>query len=455
LAENEATLTPNDAPSIALYSGSWSDPRALKMARLSQQDARRETYHEMLEPRFEAEGRHDDLPKERVRFSSRKGHVPMRFRVHLIASLVPALLFSLSCSDGGSSGSSAIDVCCDGTKIAFTSTRDGNAEIYVMDADGSNQTNLTNDSGDDTDAAWSPDGETLAFSSRRGARTGIWTMNADGSAPVELTFPECPNQHRPQDTSPVWSDDGTQIAFTSDRQGSCISPFTMLGTPCLCNADCGSPFLRPACGNYKRQIWTMGADGTNLAPLTGPGSTQAYCTASNDYKSESYDPSWSETSEITFTSDRGGSCDDRGSEPEGTPCECDSDCGGGTCLNYAVDIYTMETDGSNPQNITSNTSSNREPAWSPDASQIAFTRFIAPVSNIYLMDPDGSQQTNISNDLDSNGSPAWSPDGSQIAFGSTRSGNNDIYVMEADGSTPTRITSDPASDYSPAWQPDP
>ena len=46
----------------------------------------------------------------------------------------------------------------DGTKIAFNSDRDGNFEVYVMDADGSNQTRLTNNPADDGGPAWSPDG---------------------------------------------------------------------------------------------------------------------------------------------------------------------------------------------------------------------------------------------------------------------------------------------------------
>ena len=69
-----------------------------------------------------------------------------RFSLLLLALLV----FPLVLSCGGDSGSSEIG------KIAFYSTRDGNAEIYVMDADGNSQTNISNNSSDDYQPAWKP-----------------------------------------------------------------------------------------------------------------------------------------------------------------------------------------------------------------------------------------------------------------------------------------------------------
>src|SRR5574337_131638 len=71
--------------------------------------------------------------------------------------------------------------------IAFQSERDGNAEIYVVHADGSGQTNLTNSPAADYAPAWSPDGRRIAFISDRSGRQEIYVMNADGSGVTQLT----------------------------------------------------------------------------------------------------------------------------------------------------------------------------------------------------------------------------------------------------------------------------
>ncbi|MFH1105489.1 MAG: septum formation family protein [Actinomycetota bacterium] len=101
----------------------------------------------------------------------------------------------------------------DGTELAFRRRVDGNSDVYVMNADGSNVRRLTTDPGFDGDPAWSPDGSEILFSSDRSGNFDIWVMNADGSGQVPLT------DHPADDEYPAWSRDGELIAFQSTRQG--------------------------------------------------------------------------------------------------------------------------------------------------------------------------------------------------------------------------------------------
>lgn len=71
--------------------------------------------------------------------------------------------------------------------LAFTSDQNGNSEIYVMHADGSGMTNLTNNPAQDSNPVWSPDGKRIAFESDRDGSRQIYLMNADGSDLIQLT----------------------------------------------------------------------------------------------------------------------------------------------------------------------------------------------------------------------------------------------------------------------------
>ncbi len=112
-------------------------------------------------------------------------------------------------------------------KIVFETTRDGNAEIYVMDANGGNLRNLTQHPARDFRADWSPDGKQIAFISNRSKNPeilvgddDIYVMDADGSNVRNLT------QHPGLDGSPDWSPDGKQILFLSNRDGG-INTYVM------------------------------------------------------------------------------------------------------------------------------------------------------------------------------------------------------------------------------------
>jgi Tol biopolymer transport system component len=98
----------------------------------------------------------------------------------------------------------------DGKKIVFTSFRDGFRDIYIMNADGSDQVRVKNTS-NDWDPSWSPDGKKIALTSSRYADYEIFTMNTNGSSRIRLT-------ERPgEDKEPSWSPDGKKIVFISIR----------------------------------------------------------------------------------------------------------------------------------------------------------------------------------------------------------------------------------------------
>jgi len=119
----------------------------------------------------------------------------------------------------------------DGSRIAFVSQRDGNAEIYVMNADGTGTTRLTNDLQMDGRPSFTPDGQALVFHSARTAgKQQIWAVNVDGTGLVQLTRDSI-------NFAPAVSPDGQTIAYVSVRDK-----------------------------NYD--IWLMGRDGTNQRQFT-------------------------------------------------------------------------------------------------------------------------------------------------------------------------------------------
>ncbi|OAI52039.1 hypothetical protein AYO44_16770, partial [Planctomycetaceae bacterium SCGC AG-212-F19] len=101
----------------------------------------------------------------------------------------------------------------DGKQIVFGSSRDGDFEIYVMDADGNNTVRLTHSPGMDVRPAWSPDGKRIAWVSNRDGQLEIYVMNADGTGVRRLT------NHPERDDYPAWHPDGTKLVEVAERDG--------------------------------------------------------------------------------------------------------------------------------------------------------------------------------------------------------------------------------------------
>src|SRR5581483_9196050 len=154
-------------------------------------------------------------------------------------------------------------------KIAFESTRDGSDNIYVMNADGSGQTQLTNSPALDRDPDWSPDGSKIAFGSYRDGNGEVYVMNADGSGQTNVT------NNPGVDDRPAWSGDSNKIVFESDR-------------------DDPNPL---GCSFCNFEIYVMNANGSGQTRLTTN-------PARDDF------PDWSpDGSKIVFTSDRDGNAE--------------------------------------------------------------------------------------------------------------------------------------------------
>ena len=215
----------------------------------------------------------------------------------------------------------------DGTRIAYQYL----ADIWVIDADGNSKTQLTYEPAWDSTPAWSPDGTKLAFQSQRDGNWEIYTMDADGSNPTRLTFdPDW-------DMYPAWSPDGTQLAFISHR------PYP----------------------DSVEEVYVMDADGGNLTRLTYTMSNKRH-------------PTWS---------------------PDGQQ----------IALMNAWQIFVMSSDGSDLTQLTSTWGSNLAPAWSPDGTKIAFESFRDDGQReIYVMDASGSNQTRLTYSPEyDDGSPDW------------------------------------------------
>ena len=288
------------------------------------------------------------------------------------------------------------------TKIAFTSTRDGNSGIYVMDGDGRNQRRVTVNPAVDRLPAWSPDGKKIAFVSNRNNRNKrhkqIWVIDADGKNPIRLTDGLV-------DSYPDWSPDGKKILYDAhlDPEEHNLAPAGIT----VMDAD----------GNNKRLLTDEGAhpswspDGKRIAFISGRNEkvNQIYVMDADGHNQIQlmHDfvhkrlPSWSpDGKRIAYV---GGNV-----------------------------IWVVDSDGENQKQLTK-IITEEHPTWSPGSESIAFHSFGRDrglggrdlVIGIYMVDVTNGAVNAIQRDPEFwNAEPDWlypgelpvSPQGSRITI---------------------------------------
>ena len=268
-------------------------------------------------------------------------------------------------------------------RLAFASDRDGNAEIYTMQPDGTGQTRLTDNPWDESEPAWSPTGRRIVYASDRVGNVDVY-LSTNGKE-QRLT------DHPAADYSPAWAPDNRRIAFTSRRDGNeeiyvvAQTSGRISGRPerltFAPGADSGPTWSsdKPNCGaNRNRiafesnrdsnfEIYVMNADGSGQTNLTRDPAAD-------------FDPTWSpDCRSIAFTRRMGD--------------------------NY--DIWVMKADGSGQTRLTRSPAEDSAPAWSPRGSAIAFTTNRTGNHEIYRMLPNGSDQKNLTSSRGDDLSPDW------------------------------------------------
>jgi Tol biopolymer transport system component len=273
-------------------------------------------------------------------------------------------------------------------RLVFDSERDGDDDIYLMTADGSDVQQVTNEPGRDYEPDASPDGERIVFASQRatGDSAQLHLMDVDGSNVRRLTFSADTAATRVLDDYAEWSRDGTRIAFQRT--------------------------IIPEEGKASADIWLINPETQVETPVT---------TTSDVWDST---PTFTaDGNAVIFESNRSGS----------------------------FELYRQPLDGGEAVRLTEREGNEAEAKESPDGSQIAFVSDQDGDFDLYLMDAAGGNIRALTNAEGNDRCPQWSPDGRRIAFSSERDGNPEIYVMNADGSDQRRLTDTAAAEEVADW----
>jgi TolB protein len=119
---------------------------------------------------------------------------------------------------------------------------------------------------------------------------------------------------------------------------------------------------------------------------------------------------------------------------------------------YSLEV--ADSDGFNPQSVVQSTQPLMSPAWSPDASRLAYVSFENKLPKIFEQDLRSGRRELLASFRGINGAPAWSPDGTQMALVLSKDGNPEVYVMDLATKRLRRLTDSLGIDTEPSWSPD-
>jgi serine/threonine protein kinase len=271
-------------------------------------------------------------------------------------------------------------------RIAFVSYRDRDEEIYVMNADGSGQTRLTDSPLADREPMFSPDGRTIVFVSQRAGGHNLFIMNADGSNQRQLTDGVSKEEY-----SPYFSPDGQWIVYSSTR-------------------------------GRRFELWLIRPDGSDLRQLTGGPNSKSF-------------PAWSPDGQwIAYNSVSAGSDVIKVIRPDGGDDRIilrqdEAYVTGwiGNRILFAArngettDIFSMYPDGSDVRQLTTHVANDRGAYGTPDGQFIVFNSARDGNDELYVMRGDGSQPVRLTFEPGNDFMPTWSNGvvGAPVVFGSS------------------------------------